>query len=79
MLRARFLVDRFAQSTEVLAGFYVDTRYYSRSFRVEASRRLGDSWRLEVELQTFANIDDDDPLSAFANDDYLLMDLAYYF
>ena len=68
-----------AQSTELLAGFYVDTVDYSRSFRVEASRRLGDSWKLEVELQTFTNIDDDNPLAAFADDDYLQVDLAWYF
>ena len=34
---------------------------------------------IELELQTFANIDDDDPLAAFANDDYLQVDMAYYF
>ena len=68
-----------AQSTEVLAGFYVDTVDYSRSFRVEASRRLGDSWKLEVELQTFTNIDEDNRLAAFADDDFLQVDLAWYF
>jgi hypothetical protein len=63
----------------VLAGFVVDTDNQSRTFRVEASRRIGESWKLELELQTFANIDDDDPLAAFANDDYLLAEMAYYF
>jgi hypothetical protein len=68
-----------AQSSELLAGFVVDTDNHSRSFRVEASRRIGASWKLELELQTFANIDASDPLAAFANDDYLLVDMAYYF
>ena len=68
-----------AQSSEVLAGFVVDTDNQSRTFRVEASRRIGESWKLELELLTFANIDDLDPLAAFANDDYLLADMAYYF
>jgi len=77
-LGARFALND-AQSSEVLAGFLVDTDNHSRSFRVEASRRIGASWKLELELQTFANIDDNDPLAAFANDDYLLVDMAYYF
>jgi hypothetical protein len=68
-----------AQSSEVLAGFVVDTDNQSRTFRVEASRRIGESWKLELELLTFANIDDQDPLATFANDDYLLADMAYYF
>jgi len=75
---ARFALND-AQSSEVLAGFLVDTDNQSRTFRVEASRRIGESWKLELELQTFANIDDNDPLAAFANDDYLLVDMAYYF
>ena len=75
---ARFALND-AQSSEVLAGLLVDTDNQSRSFRVEASRRIGASWKLELELQTFANIDVDDPLQAFANDDFLLVDMAYYF
>jgi len=75
---ARFALND-AQSSEVLAGFVVDTENHSRTFRVEASRRIGESWKLELELQTFANIDEDDPLAAFANDDFLLAEMAYYF
>jgi hypothetical protein len=84
-----------AQSSEMLAGFLVDTSNHGRSFRVEASRRIGASWKLELELQTFANIDKvepqaafaadsqagfaDDPQASFANDSYLLVNMAYYF
>lgn len=67
------------QSTEILAGFIVDTENNSQSFRVEASRRLGESWKLTGELQSFTNIDDNDPLAVFAQDDYLLLELARYF
>lgn len=77
-LGARFALND-AQSTEVLAGFLVDVEKYSRNFRVEASRRIGQSWKATFELQTFANIDENDPLIAFEDDDYLLLDLAYYF
>ncbi len=75
---ARFALND-AQSSELLAGFLVDTENQGRSFRIEASRRIGDSWKLELELQAFANVDDEDPLSAFADDDYLLVEMAYYF
>jgi hypothetical protein len=75
---ARFALND-SQSTEVLAGFLVDVEKYSRNFRVEASRRIGQSWKATLELQIFANIDEDDPLIAFEDDDYLLLDMAYYF
>ncbi len=68
-----------AQSTEVLTGFLVDVDKQSRNFRVEASRRIGQSWKATLELQTFVNIDENDPLIAFEDDDYLLLDMAYYF
>ena len=67
------------QSSEVLAGLIIDTDNQSQTFRVEANRRLGDSWKLTGELQLFSNIDVDDPLAAFARDDFLQLELARYF
>jgi len=77
-LGARFALND-AQSTQLLAGFLVDVEKYSQSFRIEASRRVGQSWRATLELQTFTNLDDSDPLAAFEDDDYLLVDMAYFF
>ena len=81
--RDLFLGGRFAfndeQSTEILAGFVVDTNYHSRSFRIEGNRRFGDSWKGTLELQTFSNIDPEDLLSSFKQDDYLLLEMAYYY
>lgn len=67
------------QSTEILAGFIVDTDNQSKTVRVEASRRVGDSWKITGELQVFTSIDQDDPLKAFEKDDFLLIELARYF
>jgi hypothetical protein len=67
------------QSTEILAGLFVDTNNASKTIRVEASRRLGDSWKLSGELQLFTSIDAHDPLADFARDDYVLIELARYF
>lgn len=67
------------QSTELLAGFVVDTEKQSRSFRLEGNRRIGDSWKATIEAQVFSSIDEQDPLIAFEDDDYLLLELARFF
>ena len=67
------------QSTQILAGFVIDTDKQSRSFRVEADRRLGDTWKASVEVQIFDKIDEDDPLLVFEKDDYLLLEIARFF
>jgi len=67
------------QSSELLAGFVVDTNYGSQTFRLEGSRRIGDSWKATIELQLFSNIDSNDPLAALSEDDFLLLELAKYF
>ncbi len=67
------------QSSELLAGFVVDTVNGSQTFRLEGNRRIGDSWKATIEMQLFSNIDAGDPLAALAEDDYLLFELARYF
>jgi hypothetical protein len=67
------------QSSEILAGFFVDADNRSRSFRVEANRRFGASWKGTLELQTFTDIDPDDPLQALAEDDFVRVEMAYYY
>ena len=68
-----------AQSSELLAGFVVDTEKGSQTFRLEGNRRIGDSWKGTIEMQLFSNIDVNDPLLTLANDDYLLFELARFF
>ena len=81
--RDLFFGARFAfndvQSSELLAGFVVDTEKGSQTFRLEGNRRIGDNWKGTIEVQLFSNIDVNDPLIALANDDYLLLELARYF
>lgn len=78
-----FLGTRFAfndaQSSEILAGFFIDADNQSRSFRVEGNRRFGDSWKGTLELQTFSDVDADDRLVFFENDDFVKVEMAYYF
>jgi hypothetical protein len=68
-----------AQDTELLAGGFYDFDFNSKSARVELQRRISGSWKLESELQMFTDVASEDPLRAFHRDDYLQVDLAYYF
>ncbi|WP_207787516.1 hypothetical protein [Candidatus Thiosymbion oneisti] len=67
------------QSSELLAGGFFDLDYHSRSFRVEASRRIGQSYKLSVEGQLFLDMASRDPLAAFAADDFIRIELTRYF
>ncbi len=67
------------QSTELLAGMVYDTEKQSQSYRLEGSRRVGQSWKATIEAQVFSHIDENDVLIAFEDDDYLLVELARFF
>lgn len=67
------------QSTEILAGGFFDLDSAGRSIRIEASRRVGQSWKLSLELQTLANISQDDPLFSLRKDDFVQIDFGYFF
>jgi hypothetical protein len=68
-----------AASSELLFGWVQDIDTDSRFIFMEASRRLGDQWTLELELRTFL----DQPPSAFLfalrDDDLVQLVLQYYF
>lgn len=67
------------QSTDVLAGVLQDTDNQARSFRLEANRRLGDSYKLTLELQSWSSDAANEPLTAFRHDDFIRANLAWYF
>lgn len=68
-----------AASSELLAGVITDLSNGSRVFSVEASRRFGEHWKLNLEARLFSNIASDDLLTAQRDDDYVQLELAYYF
>jgi len=78
-----FIGSRFdfsdAQSTEVLAGGVFDLDTSTRSFRVEAARRIGQNWKLTGELQVFEHIDKNNLQFSQRDDDFLSLELARYF
>ncbi len=68
-----------AASSELLAGVITDLSNGSRTFSLEASRRFGEHWKLNLEARLFSNIASGDLLAAQRDDDYVQLELAYYF
>jgi hypothetical protein len=65
-----------AKSSEILAGLVQDMDYSQlRSFQIEASRRLGDDWKLSLELRLFS----DHKFNPISEDDHLQISLEKYF
>ena len=67
------------QSTEVLFGIIKDLDDTALLYNLEASRRLGDNWKLSVEARFFTRIKPEDPQYEERNDDYIQVELARYF
>lgn len=84
ILQDDFLVAlRFAfndvQSTEVLAGIFIDNGNGSQFFNIEASRRLAKSFKVETEIRLFNGAPKTDPAYIFRNENHIRIDLSYYF
>lgn len=75
---ARYALNDEA-GTDVLAGAFVDLDNATKSIRAEASRRIGKGFKLNIEGQAFVDVDKTDPLSAFAKDDFLQIELQKFF
>ncbi|HDN27328.1 MAG TPA: hypothetical protein ENG03_09585 [Thioploca sp.] len=78
MLGAR-LTFNDVQSTELLAGTIFDLDSSARFFLVEASRRLGENWKLSLEAYIYSDIPADDFAYGFRKEDFIQLELAWYF
>ena len=67
------------QSTEILAGIIIDRKNNSKFYNIEASRRIGDRWKVELEAQVFSSAPKKDPFYNFREDDHLRVELKYFF
>lgn len=65
--------------TELLTGFVQDLDRTSRMLSVEGSRRLGDNWKASLEARAFLDAEPDDLLYSLRDDDYLKLELKYYY
>jgi hypothetical protein len=68
-----------AQSSEALFGLVWDRDTGGKFFDIEASRRIGQSWSLDLQGRFFFNQKASDPSIAFSKDDYIELLLNYNF
>ncbi len=77
MAGLRLAVNDMADST-VLLGVIRDLDSGSTILAMEASRRLGDSIRLNLDASFFVDMDYEDPAFAMAKDDFIKLEMVYY-
>lgn len=78
MLGFRFALND-TQSTEALIGIINDRDDDTNIFSVEASRRVGEHWKAELEIRKFSSDSTSNPVYGFRQDDHLRLNLGYYF
>ncbi len=67
------------QSTDLLAGAIIDRDTGSSFLNLEARRRLGDRYKLEVEFRGFVNASQEELFYGLRKDHYFQLELARYF
>lgn len=66
--------------TSILFGVIADRDESTRLYSIEASRRLGENWKLNLEARVFSGINDSNNLFySVREDDFIQLELAYYF
>ncbi len=65
--------------TAVLVGGIIDREDQSTALFVEAERRLGQQWKLELESRAFVNAGRTNPLSGFRQDSFITVRLSFGF
>ncbi len=68
-----------APDTQILAGVVADLDGRANFLNVEASRRFGDRWKLELEYRSFWDVARSDPFYGIERDDYLQIEFARFF
>lgn len=76
-----FLGTRLAfndvQDSDLLAGVVIDRSLGSRAISVEAGRRVGTSWSVELEARFFTAVDDEDVMAILRSDDFVTLRLSW--
>lgn len=67
------------QSTEILAGVMFDRTNNSKFYNVEASRRFGDSFKVDLELRVFSGAPKIDSSYSLRHDDHVRLEVSYYY
>ena len=64
---------------EALAGIIRDAEGDATAVNVEASRRIGERWKVEIEARAWTGVDRGDPFFALRRDDYVQLTLSRFF
>jgi hypothetical protein len=67
------------QDTSALVGGILDLEDGSTALSVEAERRLGSRWKLELESRLFFDVSKKNPLVGFESDDFVTLRLSHFF
>ncbi|MEE2693990.1 MAG: hypothetical protein VX884_00750 [Pseudomonadota bacterium] len=65
--------------SQALVGALQDINSSTRQYFIEASRRITDGVKLTLEAQLFSAVGADDPLQGLKDDDFLRLELAYFY
>ncbi len=65
--------------SQALLGVLQATNSSTRQYFVEASQRISDGVKLTLEAQLFSAVESNDPLQGLRDDDFLRLELAYYY
>ena len=65
--------------TDFIAGIIQDSSSSERVFRIEGSRRLDNGLKLNVESQFFSNFSKSSRFASFRKEDFIQIELAWYF
>ncbi len=68
-----------AASSEILAAVIRDIDSHSSVFQLEASRRIGDGWTVELDVYAFVDVRKDPLLDFVRRDSFAQLALRYYF
>jgi hypothetical protein len=78
VLGTRFTLND-VNGSELLASVILDLEGGGQSYNIEASRRIGNDWKLSLEARGVNNTPADSTLASFEHDARLRMELARYF
>ncbi|MBT5457391.1 MAG: hypothetical protein HOK82_12345 [Rhodospirillaceae bacterium] len=68
------------ESTEILAAAIIDQSNQTTLLNLEAERRIGESWKVEMEARFLVNVDDSEiVLNGIRRDNHLLLRLSRFF
>jgi len=66
-------------SSEFVAAIVADAEGDATALTLEASRRIRDDWRVELEARAWNGVERDDPMAPLRRDDYIQLALVRFF